>query len=326
MEVNHQSRQVTRSIVRSIESAFLACASVATIASLFAREFWVADLLANLRIQQLIAIVVSLLVFLLFRRKVAVLWAVVLIGIHLPAMQPTLGEASALPTTIVPLRITLANVLTSNRRHTDVISDLTARDPDVIAVLEIGTTLARKLNEALSTQYPYSSVYPQDDGNFGIALFSRYPISDLEVFSLNVESIRTIAITVTDQENQYRIIATHPLPPIGRRGFRARNEHLDMLAAQMKDLPDGTSQVIVGDLNVTPWSPIYTDFLEATKLRRAQNGFDLTPTWYQWPYFPFGLVLDHCLISKDLKCVSHEVGPDTGSDHRSVTIELAPIQ
>jgi len=215
MEVNHQSRQVTRSVIRSIESAFLACASIATIASLFAREFWVADLLANLRIQQLIAITVSLLVFLLFRRKVAVLWAVVLIGIHLPAMQPSLGEASALPTTIAPLRITLANVLTSNQRHTDVISDLTARDPDVIAVLEIGTTLARKLNETLSTQYPYSSVYPQDD---------------------------------------------------------------------------------------------------------------VTPTWYRWPSFPFGLVLDHCLISKNVKCVSHEVGPDTGSDHRSVTVELAPNQ
>jgi endonuclease/exonuclease/phosphatase (EEP) superfamily protein YafD len=241
-------------------------------------------------------------------------------------MISSLGDTAQLSTSNTPLIVTMANARTSNRRHDDVIADLVARDPDVIAVLEVSTALAEELTGELSDKYQYSTVHPQDDGHFGIAMFSRYPMENSDTFTLNLDRVRSIETTIKHTGNDYLIAATHPVPPIGRRGFEARNTHLVLLAQRLNSRPEMKHRLVRGDLNVTPWSPIYADFMEATKLRRAQVGLDITPTWYRGPGIPFGLILDHGLISPDLKCVSHEVGPDIGSDHRSVTIKVAPMK
>ena len=77
------------------------------------------------------------------------------------------------------------------------------------------------------------------------------------------------------------------------------------------------------DDDTTPWSPVFSDFEQRSGLRRARDGFSVKPTWYSYPIFPMGLMLDHGMISESLQCVYHTTGPDIGSDHRSVTLKLA---
>ena len=84
------------------------------------------------------------------------------------------------------------------------------------------------------------------------------------------------------------------------------------------------SVIVMGDLNLTPWSPLFRDFLIAADLHDASRGHGLTPTWYRWPFFPFGLVLDHGLASQDIVCTKRAVQGDVGSDHRPVTFEFTP--
>ena len=63
--------------------------------------------------------------------------------------------------------------------------------------------------------------------------------------------------------------------------------------------------IVMGDLNLTPWSPLFSDFETSTELTRAGRGYGLTLIWYaRVETFAMGLVLDHCLISDDLRCVS----------------------
>ncbi len=84
--------------------------------------------------------------------------------------------------------------------------------------------------------------------------------------------------------------------------------------------------IVLGDLNLTPWSPLFSDLEASTELTRARHGYGLTPTWYaKVGTFAMGLVLDHCLISDELECVSHRVGADIGSDHRAVIVGLSDI-
>lgn len=297
-----------------------------TMLALLARGHWFADLLANLRMQQLIALVVVFLLCAAHRRRSEVIAAAVLVAIHLPSF------ASALPPrdragddANESITITLANVLTQNLRHDDIVADVTRRDPDVIAIVELSTALATKLRSEIGETYPYSLVRPQDTGSFGIGLFSRVRFHDEEVIALNL-GIESLAATVSVGDQDYRIFATHPLPPMGPAGFAARNEHLKQLAERIKQFrtpnPD-VPVILVGDLNVTPWSPHFTALERNSDLIRARDGFDVTPTWYRFEAFPFGLVLDHALISSQLKCVSHEVGPRIGSDHRSVTCRIS---
>ena len=292
--------------------------------SLFARSHWLCDLAANLRVQQVIAIAVAAAMALLYRRWRWLGFVCLMLAFHMLWFtsawtgKPDAGASS-------DLTIMVTNVLTSNGRHDLVLNQIRAADPDVFAVVELGTPLSVRLDQEISDTYPYRISDSQDTGNFGIGLYSKYPIKDSATFALNVESIWSIEATVSKNDQEYRIVATHPLPPMGRRMFNLRNQHLRQLTARINEFQrqgHATPVILVGDFNLTPWSPLFTDLLAQSGLSRAGEGTGLTPTWYAKQAFPFGLKLDHVLISDHLQCTHHEVGGDIGSDHRAVIVGL----
>ena len=299
--------------------------ALATLATLFAQSHWLSDLLANLRIQQCLALLTMLLVCLTFRKWAWLAVTACCLAIHVPWFLPASPSTRSSRSQADPLIITVTNVLTYNQRHEDIVADVLSQNPDVFAVLELSSSLAEVFRSRCSDSYPHAIVRPMDRGNFGIGLYSRLPFEESEVFTLNTE-IESISAVIQHRGKRFRIIATHPLPPIGLSGFQLRNEHLSKLpsvirAEAIKD-PE-TPIVLVGDLNLTPWSPHFARFENQSGLRRASKRFSITPTWYRYPMFPFGLVLDHALVSNGVACSKYVVGPDTGSDHRSVTVTLS---
>tara|TARA_R110002049_G_scaffold2750_8_gene22246 strand:+ start:193757 stop:194743 length:987 start_codon:yes stop_codon:yes gene_type:complete len=300
---------------------------IATFVSLLAAHWWVADILANLRVQQVIGLVTLLAICLVIRRPRCVLVTLVLIAIHGSFFVSRYQASSAIdPSSVV--RVMTANVLTSNPNANEIVTQIRDQTPDVVAILELDSSLAEHLNRALSDGYPHRCVRPDDHGNFGIGLYSRHSMVDIDVIQFD-RSIESIAATVQCNSFPFRLIATHPLPPIGTIGFDRRNHHLTSLADHidtLRDDPDQMPVIVMGDLNLTPWSPIFGTLEERTGLSRAVIGFGLMPTWYAKESFAFGLVLDHVLISDGLKCVSHHVGDSFGSDHRAVTADVAREQ
>ena len=296
-----------------------------TATGLFSRHHWIADLCANLRNQQVIALIGLFVIVLLSRRWYWLGLSILLIAIHLPWYASAFFGATAAGQP-AELTVMVVNVLTSNRNFQLVEEEVAKASPDALAVLELGTPLASSLDETLASAYPHRIAIPQDGGNFGIGLYSRHPLSHVERLTFNVPSIETIAVTISKNKSEYRMVATHPLPPIGAGGFADRNEHLRQLAdhiARFRSQDTGTPIIVLGDFNLTPWSPLFTDLEAATKLKRAGRGYGLTPTWYaKFETFAMGLMLDHCLISDELQCVSHRVGGDIGSDHRAVIVGL----
>lgn len=299
------------------------CLVLATAATCLAPYHWVADLLANLRVQQVMVLILfgaGLVVFRRWRWSAAMGLCLI---VHLPWLvaggrATGMGDAAEKSFTVM-----VSNVLSHNHRHDDVIADIKGHEPDVVAILELSSSLAAELETQLGAQYPHRIVRPMDAGNFGIGIFSRHPIEQSEVFTLNTE-IESIAATFRSAGTRYRLFATHPLPPMGKRNFELRNAHLDQLAARVHqaNVRETLPTIVVGDLNVTPWSPHFWQFLKAAGLDRASGRFTLTPTWYRFPAFPFGLVLDHVLVSEGLRAIEHSVGPEIGSDHRSVTVSV----
>jgi endonuclease/exonuclease/phosphatase (EEP) superfamily protein YafD len=80
---------------------------------------------------------------------------------------------------------------------------------------------------------------------------------------------------------------------------------------------------VVGDLNVTPWSPTFRDLLQAPGLVDTARGRGLRGTW---PVCLPGMriPIDHCLVSGDLQVLDRQVGPGVGSDHFPVMADLQP--
>lgn len=306
---------------------FAIAALLVTVLTLFARYHWLADLLANLRIQQLIGFSFLLIGSVISRQLRPALIIVACCLFHLAAMsgnlilrkQPATSRSATEPQDT--FQVMTINVLTQNQQHDRIIEHLLVASPDVIAVLELGTALENALNAALAETHPFQLTNGLDRGNFGIALYSKHPLENGEVFYLN-EPIASIEATIKG----YRVIATHPLPPMGASRFASRNEHLSLLADRVSSNGDSSyvgSTILMGDLNLTPWSPFFSELLNNTGLHRARCGVAVQPTWYaKGSAFPFGLVLDHVLIGDHLTCTEHHVGEAIGSDHRSVTVTL----
>jgi endonuclease/exonuclease/phosphatase (EEP) superfamily protein YafD len=111
------------------------------------------------------------------------------------------------------------------------------------------------------------------------------------------------------------VVATHPFPPVRSAVAVERNRQLaaiaDFTASETGEV------VVVGDLNVSPWSPYFQDLLRDGKLRDSRRGFDLQPTW---PTFcpPLMTPIDHVLTSGGLAVSGRRTGPNIGSDHRPI--------
>lgn len=314
----------------SVSTAALTIVIATTIVGFFARHHWVADIFTNLRVQQVIGLLGIGAILAIGRRWKWLVVAMVLLCVHGPWFSGALGRAISGDTEGVPgqaeLVVMTANVLTSNGQHDAVLKQIESANADVFAILELGTPLQQRLEKEIATAYPHRVTIPQDGGNFGIGLYSRYPMSNVESFSTNEESIPSISATVESDSTSWRVIATHPLPPIGASGFHSRNEHLQILAdrvAEFRRVASNTPVIVMGDFNLTPWSPLFIDFESSSGLKLAGGDNQIVPTWYTQPMFPFGLVLDHVFISDDLRCVGREIGRDIGSDHRAVVVAIS---
>lgn len=298
---------------------------LASMVGVFARSWWIADLIANLRVQLILGLLAAL------------TCAVAAGNRKLTGVSATLvlWQASWLWSAVAPvaashrgpeLTVCTINVLTQNTQFDRIVECLKEANSDVIAVLELGSSLEEHLIRELGDAYPYRITEPQNDGNFGIGLFSRIPLQNARIFHLGSSWLPSIQAEVLWNNWRIQLLAVHPVAPMNGRHFRGRNLDLKLLAGQVQTLRQDRPRepvIVVGDLNLTPWSPLFSDFLEASELRNGSQGRGLTPTWYRWPLFPFGLVLDHGFCTHDLVCTGREVLGDVGSDHRPVTFRFA---
>jgi endonuclease/exonuclease/phosphatase (EEP) superfamily protein YafD len=292
-----------------------------------ARRYYLFDLVANLRLQLLLGLLVVLVVCVLRRRWIdfgltvtAILVAAIPIFLgltfnkHVAPISQVNGSSK--------LTVTTLNVLSHNRNVSGVIEHLRQTNSDVIALLEITSSWDETIRSEFLDSHPHQISFPSDGGNFGIGLYSKHAFEKADEVNLSVVP----SIDVTLRDIPVRILATHPIPPMSAENFGLRNEHLFALTEHLTSTSrdSSISTIVMGDFNLTPWAPIYRDFMEKLKLWRLSSDSRFQPTWYAGnPIWPRGLVLDHIFVSDSLQPLDLQVGPDVGSDHRSVTATLA---
>lgn len=324
--------QVGKRLIRAVHERIwpynvlaIAVLGVVTGLSLLAEEFWLCDLSANLRVQWGIGLIATGFVTTTCRRWRWLLLHILIVTVHLPFFG-TLAQQTSSGAMTPAITVTTANVFTSNTNYVAIERELRSTDADVIAVLELSAGLQKHLAITFQDDYSFSLIDSQDNGNFGIGLYSRHRLESAKLTYFNDEAVQSIVAIVNLNGQRFQVVATHTFPPMGNGGFLHRNRHLQMLAKEVQFLRKQTPDVpviVVGDLNLTPWSPVFANFASAAGLQRASQPFQCAPTWYRYPAFPFGLVLDHVLTTDELTCSSYSVGSDIGSDHRFVTVGLA---
>jgi endonuclease/exonuclease/phosphatase (EEP) superfamily protein YafD len=80
--------------------------------------------------------------------------------------------------------------------------------------------------------------------------------------------------------------------------------------------------VVLGDLNITAFSPHFQSLLAQSGLRSAVPGMQWLPTWPT--FLPIaGIQIDHALVSPGITVRGVERGPRVGSDHWPLVVDLA---
>lgn len=214
-------------------------------------------------------------------------------------------------------RVLLANVLSTNTNKQAFLDLVAATSPDVICVQETDDAWAAAL-KSLEKEYPLNSIVPRSD-NFGIAFYTRLSGRMSGVLFQTEHDVPGLAATVEIAGRHVSILDVHTVPPLGSLMARRRNDHYQSIRAWFE--AQSTPAMLLGDLNLTMFSPEYGRFVEGLGLRNARNGFGPLGTWPTW--IPFArLPLDQCLVRGDIDVVRCAVGPEIGSDHLPLVVDL----
>lgn len=216
------------------------------------------------------------------------------------------------------LKIYSWNTWYLNRNTDEIIEQVKANDADVIVLVELSRTQADAL-QALNTDYPYHLELAEDSAR-GIGVWSRVPDTKLTSFDLADQGMMTIEARVpaSTVHGAYRVLAVHTRSPDLHQRTLDRNKQLAALGEWSKrsEVPC----IIVGDLNITPWSTSFTRLLHLGRLDDSRHYRGHFASWPS-PLGTLGIPIDHALVSHGTEVVYRSSGDHTGnSDHRPISI------
>jgi len=294
---------------------------------------WPLELITHFRIQYLIlSLIISGVFTFLWRKRylksnLLIFVALLLVGLniievipwYLPHAQQANGNVDK------QIRVLSLNLNIQNQNFQEVINLAQDNHPDIALFIEITKTTFQKLQAGLQESLPYAFRSPGG----GLAIFSRLPIQDVKGDNLNGQGGHNLIATILVNQQLIQFIGTHPLVPIKPSTFHSRNRQLAALSNYISNL--NQPLILVGDFNLTPWSPYYRRFINKTKLHNTSLGFGILPTWPRpathvhlpsWIIPLMNIPIDHCFVSTEFKVVRSDTGENANSDHASLITDL----
>jgi endonuclease/exonuclease/phosphatase (EEP) superfamily protein YafD len=209
------------------------------------------------------------------------------------------------------------NLLFECREPQRMIASLKEADPDILLLLEFSGEWQRQFKETLWKDYPHRLEEPQP-GPFGICLASKLPLANAAVDTV-AGDYPVVRAAVEFQGRRIGLLGVHPLPPIRPAGYDVWRQSFSEWRTALRDT-NAPHRILAGDLNCTPFTRAFSRLCQETGLRDSARGFSLTNTWHLAG--PFGLPLDHVLVSSGLSVLDYRIGPEAGSDHRWVMVRI----
>jgi endonuclease/exonuclease/phosphatase (EEP) superfamily protein YafD len=284
-------------------------------------RWWVFDLVANLRVQLTLLLMLVGLPVLLIRRW----WlsAVALAGamVNLALVAPLLfASPEPPPTAGEHLEVTFFNAKVSADADA-VIAHLASRDEDIVV---LSATTPSWFDRLEASSLPLhvvagSRLVP----GLEIIVLTREPDAEVTIHKLSSEARDALVeVTIELDGSPVHVLGTHPVSPATSLRAQRRDRVLEWIGLwpERRDAP----VVVVGDLNATPWSAPFRTMLARGGLADSLGLHGIQPSWPA-SLGPLGIPIDHVLHSPELTTVERELGPSFGSDHRMVHARIARV-
>ncbi|MEM7113063.1 MAG: endonuclease/exonuclease/phosphatase family protein [Chloroflexota bacterium] len=281
---------------------------------------WLAELSSHFQPHYFwILVSISVLFFLRQRFRQGAITAVfALINLSLIAPLYLPVQASSAPPSQT-YRAVSFNVYTKNPNYNETLAFLAETDPDIVVLAEILEAWEPALLPLLE-KYPYNNHVDSHDYH-GTIIYSRFPFANANEVERIADDRRSAALTMLDMDGQLlTLMAAHTRSPVRVGRMEQRNNQIRDLRAALQRKAGPT--MLMGDLNTTPWSPIFREFLAGSRLENGRYGFGLQASWPA-PLGPLGIPIDHILISPEITIHEFERGPDLGSDHYPIIVDFS---
>jgi endonuclease/exonuclease/phosphatase (EEP) superfamily protein YafD len=309
--------------MRWLDRLFVICVVLVVLMNLVplgARLNWTLELTTHFRVQYLALTALLLAVAALRRRwrAVAVLAAAGAVSALaiVPYLPRELGREPGAVSSTAPLKVLSVNVSYRQFLARRLLEIVREADPDVVVVQEL-TPHAERVLADLDTLFPHYRKFPADR-QYGIGLWSKHELESGATIALG--RVPAIEARVRGPTGSFTVIGVHLSAPVTRRRAAARNQQLVELA-QRSNAVEGPL-LVAGDFNVTPYSPYYAEWLEATGLTDTRRGRTLSPSWPTMLRL-LGIPIDHVAVNDDFTIVSHRRLPNFESDHYGALAEVA---
>lgn len=216
------------------------------------------------------------------------------------------------------IRILTANLFVHNDDPTRLLAYIRETHPDVVMLQEFDPEWQARLR-------PLEHMYPEHfacargpGGDLDLGVYWRLP--DVRARSLVQDGLPGCLLEVEVLGQHLALLNLHTAAPFTASRAKRHTEQMHALAQWLELEPRDV--VVVGDLNSTPWTPLFRETLAATKLRSARTGIGVLGTWPAY-LGPIATPLDHVLFREGiLRASGCWLGPYFGSDHLPLLVDL----
>ncbi len=292
--------------------------SLVSLASFAGLWIWQLDLLAHFRLQYVVLLSVGSAALVFTRRKVAtgfvILGLLVNTALIVPLFLPTTpDDVSDDLSHGKPLRILSFNVKGFATDPEPVLEFLRRTDAELVFLHEANVDWEDYLAEG---EVPFELTFPRREGSiFGTAVLSRRADA-VRGLVLGPDQRVAVEVTLTHDDTQVQILGIHAYAPVSKYYSDIRDRQFADVERWAQASPGPA--IVIGDFNATSWSHAFpSDGLTDTAWG---NGFQAT-----WPagFEPFAIPIDHAVITSEWVTLRRWLGPDLGSDHYPLFIDVA---
>ncbi len=288
-----------------------------TLMGFFGKSWWVFDIASHFRPQYFLLLGLGALVGFWGKRRRSSVFFILVAMLNLWLILPYYSSQTAISKTGAVFRAMNLNLNVANLAFDKVHKLVDSARPDVIMLEELSPFWVRKAGQVFS-RYPYFKTFAREDA-FGIGVFSKIPLKKVDVFTMNGD-IPVLVARLDLNGHTLSLIGTHLKPPFNAAFSKDRNDGLEDLANLI--ISTKGTKMVMGDFNLTPWSPYFQDFIAKTGLNDSQKGIGIQPSWpTSMPLF--WIPLDHCFVTKDINIHARNIGPNVDSDHYPVIVDFS---
>ena len=209
------------------------------------------------------------------------------------------------------ISVMTVNVKMSNRDYGRLARLAAQVKPDILILMEVDAGWLAGLTDLRET-FGHHIDHPLDN-SYGMALWSRLPLSCVTVRDLLVPDVPSIRATVRLRDGrETALFALHPEPPVPFHPTEGRDAEIGLVGVETTrtNLP----AIVAGDLNDVAWSRTTQRFQRLSGLldprvgRGFYSSFDARFFFLRWP-------LDHLFHDARFRVVDLQRLEHVGSDH-----------